>query len=459
MEDYFLLILFFGLYVGLVNVSHYFIVVYCFCGLKILNDIIRGNTKFNIMILLKALFSYPLTFFFIQEHNPFYHLLFFYLPFQNFFKGIFILILITYIINKENYSFEKEISFLNKNKKYLYSLILILIIIRLSKYYYDLHLFINFIKKEDFIQEDEKFLIVANLFNNEYILPNWIFQMKLLINYLGPKNIYVSIFENGDSNDTTITLLRDFESYLNNSKISNKIVTTPQTSKGKKERIEYLKELRNLALDYIYEIPNLNFNKTKILFFNDIIFTYEDVIKLLSTNKGDYDVVCGMDFYESFYDTWVSIDLNGEELRHYYPFFMNKVAQDELINNGVVRVYSCWNGLIIFKGNALENKKIKFRNGIMKRESECTLFNTDLHINGYDKKFINTQVVFAYTYEYYYKNRFIYPWTKNLITYFYYYFVYFFEKKNYNMINLIDRNIPLDESFQEYFDKYLIPPQ
>ena len=26
--------------------------------------------------------------------------------------------------------------------------------------------------------------------------------------------------------------------------------------------------------------------------------------------------------------------LNGEELRHYYPFFMNKVAQDQLINNG-----------------------------------------------------------------------------------------------------------------------------
>ena len=406
--------------------------------------------------MIKIPLTYIFSFIFIQDHNPFYHLLFFYLPFDNFFKGLFILIFITYIINnKQNYLFEKNISYLKQNKKFLYSIILILIITKISIYYFNLHLFIYFIKKEDFLKNDEKFYITANLYNNEYILPNWITQMKLLINYLGTKNVYISIFENGDSNDNTINILKEFESYLNNLKIINKIVTTPITKKGTKERIEYLTELRNLALNFIYEIPNLNFKKTKILFFNDIIFTYEDVIKLLSTNKGNFDTVCGMDFYESFYDTWVSIDLNGEELRHYYPFFMNKVAQDQLINNGIIRVFSCWNGLIIFNGTVLEDKKVKFRHGIKKRESECTLFNTDIYKLGYNKVFINSQVVFAYTYEYYYKNRFIYPWTKNLVTYFYYYFVYFFEKKNYMMANLIDRNITLGESFMEYFDKYL----
>ncbi len=456
MEESFLLILILGLYISISNVSYYFYIIYCISGLKIFKDIIIGNSKFNIILLIKIPLTYIFSFIFIQDHNPFYHLLFFYLPFDNFFKGLFILIFITYIINnKQNYLFEKNISYLKQNKKFLYSIILILIITKISIYYFNLHLFIYFIKKEDFLKNDEKFYITANLYNNEYILPNWITQMKLLINYLGTKNVYISIFENGDSNDNTINILKEFESYLNNLKIINKIVTTPITKKGTKERIEYLTELRNLALNFIYEIPNLNFKKTKILFFNDIIFTYEDVIKLLSTNKGNYDTVCGMDFYESFYDTWVSIDLNGEELRHYYPFFMNKVAQDQLINNGIIRVFSCWNGLIIFNGTVLENKKVKFRHGIKKRESECTLFNTDLYKLGYNKVFINSQVVFAYTYEYYYKNRFIYPWTKNLVTYFYYYFVYFFEKKNYMMANLIDRNITLGESFMEYFDKYL----
>ena len=456
MEESFLLILILGLYISISNVSYYFYIIYCISGLKIFKDIIIGNSKFNIILLIKIPLTYIFSFIFIQDHNPFYHLLFFYLPFDNFFKGLFILIFITYIINnKQNYLFEKNISYLKQNKKFLYSIILILIITKISIYYFNLHLFIYFIKKEDFLKNDEKFYITANLYNNEYILPNWITQMKLLINYLGTKNVYISIFENGDSNDNTINILKEFESYLNNLKIINKIVTTPITKKGTKERIEYLTELRNLALNFIYEIPNLNFKKTKILFFNDIIFTYEDVIKLLSTNKGNYDTVCGMDFYESFYDTWVSIDLNGEELRHYYPFFMNKVAQDQLINNGIIRVFSCWNGLIIFNGTVLENKKVKFRHGIKKRESECTLFNTDLYKLGYNKVFINSQVIFAYTYEYYYKNRFIYPWTKNLVTYFYYYFVYFFEKKNYMMANLIDRNITLGESFMEYFDKYL----
>ena len=456
MEESFLLILILGLYISISNVSYYFYIIYCISGLKIFKDIIIGNSKFNIILLIKIPLTYIFSFIFIQDHNPFYHLLFFYLPFDNFFKGLFILIFITYIINnKQNYLFEKNISYLKQNKKFLYSIILILIITKISIYYFNLHLFIYFIKKEDFLKNDEKFYITANLYNNEYILPNWITQMKLLINYLGTKNVYISIFENGDSNDNTINTLKEFELYLNNLKIINKIVTTPITKKGTKERIEYLTELRNLALNFIYEIPNLNFKKTKILFFNDIIFTYEDVIKLLSTNKGNFDTVCGMDFYESFYDTWVSIDLNGEELRHYYPFFMNKVAQDQLINNGIIRVFSCWNGLIIFNGTVLEDKKVKFRHGIKKRESECTLFNTDLYKLGYNKVFINSQVVFAYTYEYYYKNRFIYPWTKNLVTYFYYYFVYFFEKKNYMMANLIDRNITLGESFMEYFDKYL----
>jgi hypothetical protein len=457
MEESFLLILILGLYISISNVSYYFYIIYCISGLKIFKDIIIGNSKFNIILLIKIPLTYIFSFIFIQDHNPFYHLLFFYLPFDNFFKGLFILIFITYIINnKQNYLFEKNISYLKQNKKFLYSIILILIITKISIYYFNLHLFIYFIKKEDFLKNDEKFYITANLYNNEYILPNWITQMKLLINYLGTKNVYISIFENGDSNDNTINILKEFESYLNNLKIINKIVTTPITKKGTKERIEYLTELRNLALNFIYEIPNLNFKKTKILFFNDIIFNYQDVINLLLTNKGDYDVVCGMDYYESFYDTWVSIGIDGEEFRHYFPYQLNKVAQDLYINGEIIRVFSCWNGLIIFNSKPLENKKIEFRSGIKHRESECTLFNSDLYTMGYEKKFVNTQIVFAYEYDYYYKNKYLYPWTKNLITYFYYYFYYFFEDNNYNMKDIKSKHVEFDDFLKDYYERYLI---
>ena len=50
-------------------------------------------------------------------------------------------------------------------------------------------------------------------------------------------------------------------------------------------RIEYYAKLRNKCLDLLYELPNIDFNNTIIIFFNDVIFHYEDIINLLSIIK------------------------------------------------------------------------------------------------------------------------------------------------------------------------------
>ena len=126
-------------------------------------------------------------------------------------------------------------------------------------------------------------------------------------------------------------------------------------------RIKYYSQLRNRCLDFLYKLPNIDFDNTKILFFNDIIFKYEDIINLLATNNEDYDAVCGLDYYDCFYDTWVSIDLDGNSLKHRFPYFINKEAQDQVVNHKPVRVFSCWNGVMAFKASPLKNKKIKFR--------------------------------------------------------------------------------------------------
>ena len=66
----------------------------------------------------------------------------------------------------------------------------------------------------------------------------------------------------------------------------------------------------------------MDFNNTIIIFLNDIVFKYEDIINLLSTNKENYDLVCGLDMNDNtFYDRWVSIDLEGDGLRKFFPFF------------------------------------------------------------------------------------------------------------------------------------------
>jgi len=120
--------------------------------------------------------------------------------------------------------------------------------------------------------------------------------------------------------------------------------------------------LRNRCLDFLYELPNIDFDNTKIIFFNDVIFEYEDIINLLATNNEDYDAVCGLDFFNYFYDSWVAIDLDGNSLQHYFPFFKNKEAQDLVTNHKPVRVFSCWNGVIAFNASPLKNKKLKFIN-------------------------------------------------------------------------------------------------
>ena len=42
-------------------------------------------------------------------------------------------------------------------------------------------------------------------------------------------------------------------------------------------RIKFYAELRNKCFDLLYEYHNLNFDNTKIIYFNDIFFEYEDI--------------------------------------------------------------------------------------------------------------------------------------------------------------------------------------
>ena len=47
--------------------------------------------------------------------------------------------------------------------------------------------------------------------------------------------------------------------------------------KGSRLRIEFYSKLRNKCFDYLYELTNVNFNNTIVIFFNDVIFKYEDI--------------------------------------------------------------------------------------------------------------------------------------------------------------------------------------
>ena len=357
----------------------------------------------------------------------------------------------------------REIDYLWENKESLIWLFIWLILLRIAIYFYEIKYWVlvednPFDNSKNPSQNKTIYYISAVIYNMEPIIKDWISEMKQLIDYLGADRVIVSIVENGDSTDKTRKYLQFFENYLINHKVVNLINIEKREQKEGVDRIRFLAKLRNRSLDLLYKIGDLDFDNTKIIFFNDIIYRYEDILKLLFTNNGNYDTVCAMDYYEGFYDTWASIGLDGKQFRRYFPYFYNKELQDAYINGEVIRTFSCWNGVTVINAKAFEDRdKLFFRTGKKIRQSECTLLHADMYWMGYRKIFVNTQVAVAYTYEYYYKNHYLYPWTKNLITYFYYYFKYGFIKRNYNMTNLVDENITmynnLDQIVKEYMGK------
>ena len=494
----------------------------------IIEFISKDQYKIVFSVLI-SLFLYYFSYYYICDSNPNFYLVVYYLFYPNFFKAILIVFIHTFIVSKvficcqyqflessincndisfskvtisiqknednpptrkKNYYFLSFYTnyFLNNKRNFIIFILSLIIIIALEVFVFmnRIKFWVHRYKKNITLPiataKNTTFFIAATVHNMEKIIDDYFIEMKKLINYLGKENIIISIMENGDSTDKTREKLYEFMEYLNETEIVNRIIIEHEIDDPRKNesdpyslennflsnlRIKYYSELRNRCLDFIYEIPNLNFSNTKVIFFNDIIFEYENIINLLSTNNEDYDAVCGLDFYDCFYDSWVSIDLSGYSLLHDFPFFVNKEGQDLVINHKPVRVMSCWNGVIVFTAEPLKDRKIKFRYELEENreiqyyinsdqqynyESECTYFHIDLHSLGYTKKFINPEVRVAYEYKYYYLQKMYYPNEKEHNMYKQMYEESKLMKRNKDMSNYKDRNLTLKGNLYKWYE-------
>lgn len=172
-----------------------------------------------------------------------------------------------------------------------------------------------------------------------------------------------------------------------------------------------------------------------------------------------------MDFSNIFYDRWVSIDLDGNSLFENFPFFLNKEAQDLIVNHKPVRIFSCWNGVIVFTASPLKNKKLQFRYKKIKKkdkykinncqkvdyESECTYFHIDLFKLGYNRKFINPDVRVVYKYKYFNRRKYFYPSLEDIKSYFNLYLKSFKEKRNKFMSNYKDNYIKFNKMVEKWY--------
>ena len=512
------------LFIGniIINSNYFFILIYLFLSIYHIYIfyliIISKRAKKLIKFIFLSIILYILTYFIIYDPNPIFCFVSYYIFYPNFLKSILIIFIHTSFLSrylrikkyKLNTYLEKlplkrhdisnisngfkksspghyflsyfiEYSTRNKNR-FLFVLlsIILIIILNIFLFLHRIKLWVYFNNKEKILpissSKHTTFYITAMVCNMGSIIDNYINQMKKLINYLGYHNVVISIIENGDSKDKTRQYLKEFQEFLNKKNIINEFllkheIDDPRNKiipfiKSSPLRIKYYAQLRNRCFDLLYKLHHIDFNNTKIIFFNDIFFEYEDIVHLLSTNNEDYDAVCGLDFSDVFYDRWVSIDLDGNSLKPNFPFFINKQAQDLIVNHSPIRVFSCWNGVIVFNAAPLKDKKIQFRykeddkprkfkiNNDQKvdYESECTYFHIDLFSLGYTKKFINPDVRVTYYYSRnFIKRKYYYPFFNEILSYFKLYFQSFKEKRNKFMSNYKDKVIKFNSLVENWY--------
>jgi len=398
-------------------------------------------------------------------YNPFYYFVLYWLPFQNLFRVIIFSKVLNFTINKKiNLIIESEEEnqvrlkrntiFYIYSKSYLFVVMLLLLIIRLSIWLID----DNFSQYFQSIP-NKKYFICANMYNTNIIIDEWKKQTFLLAlhlsNHVGVDNVFVSVFENSDSIDMTKYELYLFKEKLDANKIPNFMNIDKYYNKQSYTRIPFLAMLRNGALNPLFYI-NWDLNDTQVIFLNDIIFDYRDVLKLIATNNNDYDMACGMDFYDYFYDTWISKLINAENFQFYFPFFYDQRAQRRIINGDNLRVFCCWNGVASIKGAVF--KDIRFRtHEFSDEESECSLLCVDMFTKGFNKIVMNPNVNIFYEYKHYYNHRYKFQIFRNPFNYFYYYFEGFFKhafQHEYEDIDNFSSDIKLHPKLEEYVNKF-----
>ncbi|WOO85796.1 uncharacterized protein LOC62_07G009282 [Vanrija pseudolonga] len=208
-----------------------------------------------------------------------------------------------------------------------------------------------------------KYFIAANLYNNEDLVPHWSDQVVKLAEHLGPSNTFVSIYES-NSKDKTPELLADLATRLTHLGVPNRVISE-KTARWwaygtSPERIGFLSAARNKAIeplqspDVELRLPDYH-EFTKIVFLNDIFFSWQSAVRLLTTSldgkpgEDGYDLACGMDFNGAgLYDTWVARDICGTPMRTFWPYVKDPVSVARLRQNVPMEVSACWNGMVAF---------------------------------------------------------------------------------------------------------------
>lgn len=299
--------------------------------------------------------------------------------------------------------------------------------------------------------QQHRVFISAQFWSSEDLLNTyWIDAFLRLVHVLGPENIYVSILSSHGL-DNTEDAVRRLDAQLAELGVPRSVVIDPTTheevvsatshdSKGnpnpgwvatdpsrpaakERRRIPYLSELRNRALDILQHLHDSGRTFDRILFINDVIFGPNDILTLLATNGGDFDVACGLDYHlpPALYDTFALRDTTFQgPITSIFPYFRKSHSRSAMLAGSPTPVTSCWNGVVVVDAAPYYDqitaaqpnqihKALRFRGvpdslaAYYVEASECCLIHADLLASGQAQRgmYVNPAVRTAYVAEAY----------------------------------------------------------
>ncbi|KAF6827459.1 polysaccharide export protein [Colletotrichum musicola] len=281
----------------------------------------------------------------------------------------------------------------------------------------------------------ERVYIAGMHYNSASLIKDhWNGAVLELVDALGRENVFVSVYESG-SWDESKKWLAELDEELGRRGVRRNVVLDERTHKqeveevpaegeeregwivtprGKREmrRIPFLARLRNLTLRDLWNLSDEGEVFDKILFLNDVVFTAEDVLALLDTNKGLYAAACSLDFSQPpyYYDTFALRDSGGQaHLMQTWPYFRSPRSRGAMeAYSDAVPVRSCWNGIVAmpaapFLASEASGRRLQFRavpdslaEGQHLEASECCLIHVDNPLSEALGVYVNPRVRVAY---------------------------------------------------------------
>ncbi|EAU83779.1 capsular associated protein [Coprinopsis cinerea okayama7 len=266
-------------------------------------------------------------------------------------------------------------------------------------------------QRRDLQNSDHKYFFAINLYNSFDVIPDLFATLFRVSAILGYHNVFVSIYENG-STDQTKALLRIFDALTRSVGMRVMIRTSTRTRGAFNHRIEYLAEVRNSAFVPLHELRDSEGEYfDSIVFMNDILPCVDDLLELIwQSRRNNAGITCAADYmyHEEiqapvFYDNWVARDINGTALEN-APFervFHHQPSSNRWQKHLPIQVQSCWNGIAVLDPAPFYSPApVKFRMArITEGEcsaSECSLICNDYWEAGFGRIMMVPRVKLAY---------------------------------------------------------------